>query len=255
MLESLITSKIRVKILTLFFLHTSENFYTRQIQRLIDEDYKNVQKELKHLTKFELLNANAKGNMVFYSINKKNTIYNDLKNIIYKTNGFADILKEKINKIIDIKFAFIFGSVAQGDERADSDIDLMIIGETGYDIIVKKVLEIENELNIKINLVFYKIKEFTKNLKIKKTFFVNVYEGKKIFLIGNENEFNKIGKWRTDKMRVKRHQAVYDYVGVVSEEELKYAFKLADKFIKKIKELINQKVWKKITLYTYWFKK
>lgn len=194
MLNALISSKTRRKLLTLFFLNAKESFYTRQIQKLIIEDYKSVQKELKSLAKNGILNCHNKGNMIFYSVNEKIPIYNELKSLIFKTEGFADILKKKLQGISGIKFAFIYGSVARGEERADSDIDLMVVGEASYDKVVKKIIEIENELQKKINFNFYGINEFLRNFNMKKTFFINVHKDKKIFLIGDEDEFKKAGR-------------------------------------------------------------
>lgn len=194
MLEVFIASRIKRKLLTHFFLNNKKSFYTRQIQRLISEDYKSVQRELKLLSKYGILTCKSEGNLILYAINENCPIYPEMKNIIYKTEGFYNILQEKLKSLSKLDFAFIYGSVAEGEERLGSDIDLMVIGSIKYDELIKIILKMEDKINRRINLTFYSREDFIANLKSKKTFFMNVYKEKKIFLIGDENEFNRLGK-------------------------------------------------------------
>lgn len=194
MLKALINSKIKRKVLSLFFLNLKKSFYARQIQRLLQEDYKSVQRELKLLAEYRILVCKSEGNLILYKLNENCPIYTELKAIIYKTEGFFNILLKKLKNLHGLDFAFIYGSVADGNERADSDIDLMIIGDADYDELIGAVLKTEDKIDRKINLAFYSKKDFIASVKSRKFFFTNVYKGKKIFLTGGENEFNRLGK-------------------------------------------------------------
>lgn len=194
MLKVLIGSKVKRKILSLFFLNLKKKFYARQIQRLLGEDYKSVQRELKLLAEYRILVCKSEGNLILYKLNENCPIYTELKAIIYKTEGFFNILLKKLKNLRGLNFAFIYGSVADGNERSDSDIDLMVIGNANYDELIGAVLKTEDKINRKINLAFYSKKDFAANIKSRKFFFTNIHKCKKTFLIGGENEFNQIGK-------------------------------------------------------------
>ncbi len=131
-------------------------------------------------------------NIRFYQVNQKHTLYPELKSIIFKTVGLADFLRDSLSKIGEIKVAFIYGSVAKNIEDAMSDIDLMVIGNVDMDSLNDAVSKAEDALGREINFTTFDAKEWRDKLKAKKAFVTDVYKGKKIFLIGNDDELRKI---------------------------------------------------------------
>lgn len=188
MLESLVRSKTARKILVLLFLNPDERFYIRQLERLAEEPVSAVRRELEKLEKSGLLLSKDEAKVKYYWVNKQNPIYEELKKIILKTQAIGSTLKNLVKKIPDIKIAFIYGSVAKGNESAVSDIDLMIIGSIDTMKIHLKISEIEDKIKRTINYTLIKEKEF----RSKKTDFLRrVLKEKKIFLVGSENELQK----------------------------------------------------------------
>ena len=128
MLRGLITSKTRVKLLTLFFMNPEKEMYIRELVRNTDENINAIRRELSNLEEIGILTSKRRGNEKYYTINKNMPIYNELASIILKTEGIAKVLQEKLSEIGNIKTAFIYGSFAKKEAGINSDIDLFIIG-------------------------------------------------------------------------------------------------------------------------------
>lgn len=185
MLQKLFTSKTRVKLLTLFLMNPEREMYVREITRNIDENINSVRRELANLEEIGLLTSKRKGNLRYYVTNRKMFIYDELTSIILKTEGIAKFLKDNLSEIGDIKIAFIYGSFARGKAMAESDIDVLIIGDVNEDELIVAVREIENRLLREVNYVLFIPEEFEERLKNKDPFVSNVLKEPKIMFIGD----------------------------------------------------------------------
>lgn len=194
LIERLITSKTRRKILTLFITNPKKKFYHAQIVKQFKLPSSAVQNELINLSEAGLVTSEKEANIKYYKLNESFPIYKELKSIIYKTTGLADIIKQNLSKIGNTKIAFIYGSVAKNIEDLHSDIDLMIIGDPDMDNLTKVISKAEDSISREINFTVFTSEEWKKNLKQKKAFVTNVYKDRKIFLIGSRNELQKISK-------------------------------------------------------------
>ena len=132
-MEGLITSKSRIGVLTLLALNPREVFYPREIAKSESLPFTAVLRELKHLSVAGLVEQLIKNGTTYYRINEHNPIYGDLKNIIIKTTGAAQIIKKQLEKVEGIKLAFIFGSYAKGKAGPESDIDLLVLLREPFD--------------------------------------------------------------------------------------------------------------------------
>ena len=124
-----------------------------------------------------------------FIVNKNIPIYNELTNIILKTEGVAKVLQENLSEIGEIKAAFIYGSFASKKAGINSDIDLFIIGNINEKQMIMSIKKLENKLLREINYVLFEPKEFKKRIKNKDPFVSNVMKEPKIMLIGNLDEF------------------------------------------------------------------
>lgn len=192
MLSTLITSKARVELITWFVTHPGERFYYLQLADILTSSRKSIQNELERLAKTGFLTTQKEGNIRFYSVNKDFLLYPEIKSIIFKTVGVGDELKKFLAKIGDVKFAFIYGSVAKNLEDAQSDIDVMLIGDVSEDDIIKAISKAEERLGREVNYSLFSPSDWKKQLKAKKAFITNVAKDKKIFLIGTEDELRKL---------------------------------------------------------------
>jgi len=195
MLETLLGSKLRAKVLGWLFSHPDERYFVRQLTALVKEDSTNVSRELARLEKTGILVTTTEGKQKYYQANRQSPLFNELHGLMLKTVGVADIIKKALEpRMADIKLAFIFGSVARSTDDRRSDIDLMMVGKISFGDAVSLLTPAEQKLGREVNLVVYPIAEFKKKVKEDHHFVKTVLEDEKIFVIGDEDELRKLAE-------------------------------------------------------------
>ena len=189
MLELLFGSRVRAKVITLFSTSAGREFHVREAARNLSERPSAVLIELNRLERLGLLSSRRLSNLRLYSMNVKCPIYEEIKGMALKTDALGIGLRKAISGIPGIRFAFIFGSFAAGSERASSDIDLMIIGSPDQAQANKAMAKAEKALSRTVNYLIYPEREFSAK---KGTGFIRgVISGRKIWLAGESNEFER----------------------------------------------------------------
>ncbi len=153
-----------------------------------------VQRELKKLTSVGLISVQLLGNQKRYKANQEVLIFDELRSIILKTFGLPDVLREALEPMrTKIQSAFIYGSIAKQSDNANSDIDIMVIGEDlTYSDFFKIMVGIELKLQRKINPTFHAPQEWIRRVKEKNHFVDKIIMQPKIFLIGTEDELKNL---------------------------------------------------------------
>jgi predicted nucleotidyltransferase len=188
MLERLFSSRVRVRLMTLFLLHPDVGYHARELSRQVDANYSAIWKELKNLEQVGLLfSENSMGRKV-YRLNTAFPIMPELRNIILKTAGAGDLIRQALDDVAGIEAAFIYGSFAGGEPDMQSDLDLMIIGEIGLSELSSSIAAIEEELARPINYIIYSHEEWKSKVKERDPFIINVLKGEKIMLTGSIDE-------------------------------------------------------------------
>jgi len=185
MLEALISSKTRVKLLTLFLLNPETEYYVREIVRKTEENYNAVRRELANLGGFGLITGRKKGNQQYYTVNRDFFLYDDLQKIVLKTEGVAKNLRENLGDPGNITCIFIYGSFARGAAGQKSDIDLFIVGDIDENVLIPKIHASEQEINREINYTLMRKEELKKRRKSGDPFVKNVMKEPKILIIGS----------------------------------------------------------------------
>jgi predicted nucleotidyltransferase len=147
-----------------------------------------VHRELVKFKESGILNSENLGNFRFFFVNKKNPLFNELKQMIFKTEGIKGRLEQELSGVKGIKAAFIYGSFAKDEERSDSDIDLFLIGDIDEDELISKISSLEKEFIREINYTIYTQREFKKEKKNKNSFVLEVIGDPKIFLTGGSSD-------------------------------------------------------------------
>ena len=187
-------SKLRKQLLRHYFINPGGRYYLRELERILKFPVGNIRRELKKLEKFGLFISEKKGNLLFYSLNVKCPVYNEIKTMVIKTTALGDIFRNKFKKVSGIEFAFIYGSFAKGQETQSSDIDIMLIGDVLQRELLSRLHEIEDKIGRTINYLSYSRKEVIDRIKKKNYFMLNVFKDKKIMLVGNEDELQRLGR-------------------------------------------------------------
>jgi hypothetical protein len=128
--QALFAGRTVVSLLRLFILSPEREFYQRELAELAGERLFSVQKALDRLVSAGVVEESTRGNRVYCRANRSHPAFEDLKAVIFKTVGVGDALRTHLAGIRDkAKVAFIYGSVARGEETTSSDIDIMLIGD------------------------------------------------------------------------------------------------------------------------------
>ena len=183
------------KLFALFFLNAERQYFFAEVVRLTGTRQGAVQRELKTLAEAGILNTEKHGRQTFYSVNKANPIYSDLRNIVFKTFGVVGQVRDALEPLKrKIKIAFIYGSFARGEETAGSDIDLFIIGRISLDEVVSTLAKVENALGREINAKLLSEKEFKEKYSKKNHFVRSVLDSKQEFIIGTQDELRRLAE-------------------------------------------------------------
>lgn len=189
--------KTRRAVLSLLFTNPERSFYMREIIRELDLGRGAVQRELENLTGAGLLTRSVEGNQVHFMVRQDSPVFNELKSMMVKTTGLADVVRHSLDNLSDhIKIALLYGSVAGGTFTADSDIDLLVVGEAGFSEVAQALSEAQDKLGREINPSVYRETELHEKLRSGNHFVCSIMDGPKIFLIGGEDELARLAGQR-----------------------------------------------------------
>lgn len=192
LLVDLLSSKARAEIFRLLFgLHERE-LHVREIERQAGLSIGTVRQELQNLTRMELVRARREGNRLHYSANREHPLYTDIRNLVVKTSGLVEVLKQALDKK-DVRVAFVFGSLAHAQAGAGSDVDLMVIGEVTLRTLSVWLAGISERIGREINPHSMSVEEFRKRKQSGEHFLSHVLESPKLFIIGNDDELAGLG--------------------------------------------------------------
>ena len=190
--EALFTQTQR-RVLGLLFAHPGRSFYTNEIVRFADSGIGSVQRELQRLEAAGLVTARKIGNQRHYQANRNAPIFEELHGIVIKTVGLADVLREAIAPLDErIALAFVFGSIARGEEHISSDVDVMVVGDVSLEDVVRVLYPMHEVLRREINPVAMSEELMNSNFSRGDRFVSRIVEEAKIFLKGDDEKLGDL---------------------------------------------------------------
>ncbi len=190
-LSQILSSRTRAEIFKLLFGIKEEELHIREIQRRTQLNDSTIRQELNKLRKLDLVIDRKDSNRVYYRANKTNPLYLDIHNLVLKSAGLRDVLWEALNDK-GIKIAFVFGSISEGKETSESDVDLFVIGSLGMRKISSLLSGIADKVGREINAHVMTGEEIKKRYSIKDHFIDSVIKSKKLFIIGTEDDLKTV---------------------------------------------------------------
>ncbi len=183
-------SKVQQRVLGVLFGNPGRSFYTNQIIGLARSGTGAVQRELARLEESGLVSACRVGKQKHYQANAKSPLFEELHGLVLKTFGLADILREALEPLAtEISAAFVYGSVAKGEDTGESDIDVLVVSDRlAYADLFAALEPASQRLGRKVAPTIYSGKEFQERLESENTFAVRVMAQPKLWLIGGEDE-------------------------------------------------------------------
>jgi len=181
--------KTRRGVLTALFLDTHRGFRLRELSRLTGISAGSVQHELKQLVSADLVRRENKNEQITYRANVASPVFNELVAIMEKTSGIDVLLIEALGPFAKrIFLAFVYGSIAKGENRARSDVDVLVVGSISFRDLVGALAPVEEKLGREISPRLYTKKEFQTRLRERDPFLVAVMNERKIVLMGEVDD-------------------------------------------------------------------
>lgn len=177
------------KVLGLLFANTHRQFYVNEMLRLTGAGKGALQRELARLESAGLVRVVRQGNQKCYAANREAPVFEEIRGIVLKTFGLAYVLREALAPVADqVRAAFVFGSVAKGEDRADSDVDVLVMADAlGYGELIAALEGAEARLGRKVNPAIYSREDWLKRCAAGNAFVRRVLDGPKIWLLGDED--------------------------------------------------------------------
>ena len=184
--------KGRQRVLAVLFGNPGRSFYANEVIALAQSGTGAVQRELAALSEAGLLTVTKQGNQKHYQANASAPVFAELRGLVLKTMGLADVLRLALAPLASqIDMAFVYGSVAKQQDTAHSDIDVMIVSAgLGYADVFGALEGAATTLGRKVNPTLYTPAEIAKRISQDNAFVTRVLQQPKIWLIGNEEQLH-----------------------------------------------------------------
>ena len=192
-LPELLSSRARSEIFRLLFNGSQEELHGREIQRRSGLNESTIRQELRKLVRLDLVWRRKESNRVYYRAKTENPLFPEIRNLVLKTSGLADVLKSAL-KDQRIHIAFVFGSLASGEEKAASDVDLMVIGNLGLRDLSRLLSGVADKVGREINPHVLHDHEFRRRIQAGEHFVSTIIREPKIFIIGSKDELEAVGR-------------------------------------------------------------
>lgn len=190
-LQTLLGSRTRAALLTVFCTHPAEQFYSRKLARDTGFALASVQLELARMEHLGLLTTERRGKVKLYRANEQHPFFPELKRLVYKSTALGDTLREAMAGVGGVEAAFIYGSVVKGGERPTSDIDLFVLGKPDQARLAVALREAEGNLGREINLMIMGLDEWRRRREAREGIIEELLRTDKIFLVGDEQYLHR----------------------------------------------------------------
>lgn len=196
--------KAQRAVLALLFGQPDRAFYMREVVTAAGTGASQVQKELENLTRAGLVVREPRGNQVWFRANPESPVYPEIKSLVAKTFGIADVLREALQPFArKVVAVFIYGSVARGEHDASSDVDLLVVGDIAPSRLAPMQLEVGRILGRRISIVVYDAAELRKHIAEREHFIENLMKQPRIWLLGTETD---LAAWYGNATRQSRRR-------------------------------------------------
>lgn len=196
-LASALFGKSMQVILATLYGRPDEEFYLRELARVAATTASSLQRDLAALVGAGIVLRAVRGHQVYFRANRACPVFDELRGLVVKTFGVTDVLKQALQPLSDgIDVAFVYGSVARGEERAASDIDLIVVGEVSFGDVIEALTPAQRKLGREINPTVFSPVEFADRLREANHFVSTVLAEKQLFVIGGANELEGVVRKR-----------------------------------------------------------
>jgi predicted nucleotidyltransferase len=179
----------RTAILAALLVRPADSHHVRELARITGVSPGTLHRELTALAALGILHRNSVGRQVFYSANRDSPIFAELAGLLRKTAGLVDVIRDALKPLSKrINAAFLYGSMAAGEETARSDADVMIVGKVTFAEAVKALSSTERALRREVNPTVMTGEDFRRKRRAGESFVSSLWTGPKLWVIVGERE-------------------------------------------------------------------
>jgi uncharacterized protein len=175
-------------VLGLLYGQPQRSFYFKEILRATGMGVATIKRELERLHNAGIITLTRVGNQHHYQADPACPVFAELLALVRKTFGLASVLTEALSVLPQVRMAFVFGSVARGTDRNESDIDVLIVGDVAFADIVQALYPAQQRLGREINPKLYRPAEWLARLDHPDAFIRDVMAGPRLYLVGDRDD-------------------------------------------------------------------
>jgi hypothetical protein len=188
-INDIITSRVRVKVLKLFFTDISEMYHVRGVVRKVKEEINSVRRELGRLEKAGIFKNEKRGNRLYYSVRTDYLYYNDILSMVSKSTGLGNQLIENKRKLGQVSFIMFSGRfVRRKPRKKDDEVDILVVGNIVLPELASLIRKEELDRNKEINYTVMSREEYLFRKKRRDPFLLGILYSSRVMIMGDEED-------------------------------------------------------------------
>lgn len=188
-LQDFMISRVRVKMVELFYSNPEEMYYVREITREIKEEINAVRRELDRMLGNGMLKSEERGNRLYYQLNPRYLYHQELRQMVVKSTGLGAKIRKLRRKLGQVSFVMFSGKFIQGIAPGQGEVDLLVVGDIVLPELEQLIKQEEKQLGREINYAVFTDEEFEFRKTRRDPFMMDVLYGTRVMVLGSEVEF------------------------------------------------------------------
>jgi predicted nucleotidyltransferase len=189
---------VRRRVLGALFMDPSQELYLREVVRRVNLAPATVHREVVALSSAGILERRAEGRQVYYRANRGCPIFAELRGLVLKTVGVGDVLREALQPLGDrVEYAFVFGSMADGTDAPESDVDLLVVGPVELRDLAPHLRTAREALGREVNTVTMSVRDFRAGAEDGDHFLSTILDRPTIAVKGNLHDIRGLAEKQT----------------------------------------------------------
>lgn len=190
-MQDFMISRVRVKLMELFFQNITELYYVREISRSVKEEINAVRRELDRMLVAGILKSEQRGNRLYYDVNQSYTYYPELLRMVAKSTHLGKKLQKLRRKLGTIDFIMFSGNFVEGKKERHDDVDVLIVGDVVLSELQILMKEEEERRGKEINYTVFSLEEFEFRKTRRDPFIMEILYATRVMVVGSETDFTK----------------------------------------------------------------
>ncbi|MFA5183976.1 MAG: nucleotidyltransferase domain-containing protein [Patescibacteria group bacterium] len=176
-------SKIVNKVIGFFFINPQKRLYLKQLAEILDIDAGNLSRQIKKIEAEGIIGSENEGRQKHFYLNPDYPLLDEVKKIYETKYSLPLILKKTLASLEGLQEAYIFGSYAKNTMTAESDLDLLLVGNHDALEARRVILPLQKRIGREINMIDFSESEYQEKKAAGDDFIKNIFSGKFIKII------------------------------------------------------------------------